>query len=89
MIYKSEVLTSSELQLLLILWHLSQICAKWIQLFFYDSQCVVSNYTALNNIVIPHDKLLLLDYTEILSLYMLGGTEEMPKKPQDRQDGYE
>jgi hypothetical protein len=43
----------------------------------------------LNNIVIPHDKLLLMDYTEILSPYMLGGTEEMPKKPQDRQDGCE
>ena len=79
MIYKSGALTSSDLQLLFILWHLPQICAKRIQLFFDDSQYLVSNYTALNNIIILHDKLLLMDYTEILSQYLLGGTEEMPK----------
>jgi len=43
----------------------------------------------LNNTIILHDKLLLMDYTEILSQYMLGGTEEMQKKPQGRQDDCE
>lgn len=43
----------------------------------------------LNNIIIPHDKLLLMVYTEILSQYMLGGTEEIQKNPLDRQDDCE
>jgi len=30
-----------------------------------------------------------MDFTEILSQYMLGGTKEMQKKPQDMQDDCE
>jgi hypothetical protein len=30
-----------------------------------------------------------MDYTEILSQYLTGGTEYMEKKPQDRQDDCE
>jgi len=57
--------------------------------YFLVIQFLVTNYTALNNIIIPHDKLLLMDYTEILSQYLTGGTEYMEKKPQDRQDDCE
>lgn len=54
-----------------------------------DSQFTVYNYTALNNFIILNDKLLLMVYTEILSQYIQGGTEEMQKNPLDRQNDCE